>query len=116
MKTKLLIKKHLIILSFFIVMQMHGQVTVVSTIDASILPDKEVNFKTEIKIYPNPTNNYISLSGLSAAKNYTIYNVLGKKVAKGIIANNSKTNVKFLNKGLYLLKIENHGIVKFIRE
>ncbi len=116
METKLLTRKYLVMLLFFAVMHMQGQVTNISTIDTSMLTDKDVDLKTEIKIYPNPTNSYISLSGLRAAKNYTIYNVLGKKVAQGIVRNNNKTNVKFLDKGLYLLKIENRGIVKFIKE
>ncbi len=87
-----------------------------STIDTSTLSDADVGLRSNINVYPNPTVNYIAITGLNEANNYTIYNVLGKKMLQGNTTNNNKIDVKFLDKGLYLLKMENSKIVKFIKE
>ena len=36
--------------------------------------------------------------------------------SKGIITSDNKIEVKFLTKGMYLLKLENFEIIKFIKE
>ena len=87
-----------------------------SSIDTSTLSNNAIDLRARIKTYPNPSTNFISLSGLTKSNNYTIYNILGKEVSRGTVSNNNKIDVKFLNRGLYLLKLENLEIVKFIKE
>jgi len=87
-----------------------------STIDTNDMQDIEIDFKAKIKTYPNPSTNYISLSGLAQSENYTIYNMQGKQVLRGTITADNKIEVKFLTKGMYLLKLENFEMIKFIKE
>ena len=87
-----------------------------NTVDTSGFSDIKIDLKARIKTYPNPSTNYISLSGLAESKNYVIYTMQGKEVAHGTIANNNQIDVRFLTDGMYLLKLENLEMVKFIKE
>ncbi len=87
-----------------------------TSIDTNDLTDIEIDFKAKIKTYPNPSTNYISLSGLTESENYVIYNMQGKQVLKGFVSNNNKIEVKSLTNGMYLLKLEKFEMIKFIKE
>ncbi len=87
-----------------------------STVDTSTQSNIEVNLKVRIKTYPNPSTSYISLAGLMETKNYIIYNMTGKELVRGSISYNNKIDVRFLDHGLYLLKLEDFEIIKFIKE
>ncbi|MEN3324033.1 T9SS type A sorting domain-containing protein [Mariniflexile soesokkakense] len=85
-------------------------------IDTSTQSNINVNLKVRLKTYPNPSTNYISLSGLMETKNYIIYNMTGKELVRGSISYNNKIDVRFLDNGLYLLKLDDFEIIKFIKE
>ncbi|RLJ64494.1 putative secreted protein (Por secretion system target) [Lacinutrix venerupis] len=68
------------------------------------------------KIYPNPSNDYIYILGLTGIEKYTIYNVLGAKIKKGVISNNEKIDIRDFTNGLYFLKFENGNTIKFLIE
>lgn len=87
-----------------------------STVDTSIQASIDVNLKTRIKTYPNPSTSFISLSGLMESKNYIIYNLAGKELAKGNISINNKIDIRFLENGMYLLKLDDFEIIRFIKE
>ena len=87
-----------------------------NTIDSSIQSNIEVNLKSRIKTYPNPSTNYIGLSGLMETKNYIIYNMTGKELARGSVSYDNKIDIRFLVNGLYLLKLDDFEIIKFIKE
>ncbi|MCF7560675.1 T9SS type A sorting domain-containing protein [Sabulilitoribacter multivorans] len=84
-------------------------------IDTSSQPSIDVTLNTKLKTYPNPSTNYISLAGLMETKNYIIYNMKGKELTRGQISFNNKIDIRFLEKGLYLLKLEDVEIIKFIK-
>ncbi|WP_372756661.1 T9SS type A sorting domain-containing protein [Mariniflexile sp.] len=88
----------------------------ISKVDTDTLSDIKIDLKAKIKTYPNPSTNYISLSGLGESKKYTIYTMQGKEMAKGTTSNDSKIDVRFLANGMYILKLENLEMVKFIKE
>lgn len=69
-----------------------------------------------LSIHPNPSTNFITISGLTKAKNYKIYNVIGAEVKKGIVLDNGKIEIKDFTNGIYFLKIQNGNAVKFIKE
>ena len=71
--------------------------------------------KTEVKLYPNPSRNFIWISGLIISENYKIYNVLGSEVKRGAISNNEIIDIRNLNSGLYVLKIDNGSALKFLK-
>lgn len=60
----------------------------------------------EIKVYPNPTNNYVIIDGISSEelKTITMFDVNGKKVSA--VLNNNKIDISRLSSGIYMLKIE----------
>ena len=64
--------------------------------------------KNDFKIYPNPSNgNFnIEVDEILVGSKGTIYNILGQKVKDFDL---KATTNQFLNKGIYLLKIENEG-------
>ncbi|WP_115812916.1 NHL domain-containing protein, partial [Winogradskyella pacifica] len=72
--------------------------------------------KGSVIIYPNPSNDFIQLSGLSKKEKYKIYNILGSEIASGSISNKDRVNVKNFTNGLYLLKFDNGNTIKFIKE
>ncbi len=87
-----------------------------STIDTSTQSNIDVNLKERLKTYPNPSTSYISLSGLMETKNYIIYNMSGKELARGSVSYNNKIDVRFLANGVYLLKLDDFEIIRFVKE
>jgi len=69
-----------------------------------------------MKIFPNPSNNFIEINGLTTIENYRIYNSLGKEIKKGVVFENKKINIQNLDDGIYFLKIKNTNSIKFIKE
>ena len=70
----------------------------------------------ELKLFPNPSDDYIQISGLTQRENYKIYNELGAKILVGRVVNNENIDVKNLRNGIYFLTIENGQTIKFIKE
>jgi len=70
----------------------------------------------KFKLYPNPANEFIEISGLLSIENYRIYDILGKKVKKGTIANQEQINIRDFTKGLYFIKLDNGNTIKFMKE
>ncbi|WP_313386633.1 T9SS type A sorting domain-containing protein [Chishuiella sp.] len=57
----------------------------------------------DLKIYPNPTRDFINIQSTKTIKNMNIYNLSGQKVMS---QSNSKTvNVHSLNRGIYIVEI-----------
>lgn len=69
-----------------------------------------------IKIYPNPSNDFIKISGLKKSEKYIIYNLLGNAISNGIISNNEKVNIQNMSDGMYFFKFENGNTIKFIKK
>jgi hypothetical protein len=69
-----------------------------------------------ITVFPNPSNNYIQVSGLTETKNYEVYSILGDNVSKGTISGNEKIDIHNLTNGLYFLKFKEGNTIKFIKE
>ncbi|MBI9063075.1 MAG: T9SS type A sorting domain-containing protein [Marinilabiliaceae bacterium] len=70
----------------------------------------------EITLYPNPSDDFLQVSGLKNAEGYQVYNSLGIEIAHGIISNQEKIQVKHLSNGLYFVKFESGRLLKFIKE
>jgi hypothetical protein len=72
---------------------------------------------SNLKLYPNPTSNYLSIQGNDNPVTISIYNVLGKKVISA--ENTNKIDVKELSNGIYIIRIKEglkEVIKKFIKE
>lgn len=74
------------------------------------------NINTNFNISPNPSLDFIQISGLTKTENYTIYNVLGAKINDGIVSDNNKVDIHNLINGIYFFKLENGNAVKFIKK
>lgn len=79
------------------------------------LTSVEENDLSKIKIYPNPTQNIITIANCNNA-DFEIYNILGSKIKFGKI-NNEQYEINFenLKSGQYLLKIKNNKDLKNIK-
>ena len=62
----------------------------------------------EIKIFPNPTSNFITINSLDKGNlSYSIFSAIGKMVMKGSINTlNPKINISNLEPQLYILMID----------
>lgn len=58
-----------------------------------------------IKLYPNPANDYIMLSGLTKTTDYIIHDNIGRIVQTGRPSNEENINVSSLIQGTYALYI-----------
>ncbi|QBO59465.1 M1 family aminopeptidase [Chryseobacterium salivictor] len=84
------------------------------TKDTSILSinDTAIN---EIRIYPNPAKDQLSVAGITKDESYEIFSLDGKWVKSGILSSKKSIGVNALPKGVYLLKIAEKNL-KFIKE
>ena len=69
------------------------------------------NFHQDFNIYPNPSNNYFIIEGISQGKSFfTLYNSLGKQILEMTLNENTETsqvNTSSFSEGLYVWKITN---------
>ena len=71
-----------------------------------------------VQVYPNPAIDLLNVTKVSDKASYTIYNMAGQAVAKGKVTN-CKWQVSQLEKGVYMIAVDNNGQVnqvKFIKK
>ncbi|WP_407556863.1 T9SS type A sorting domain-containing protein [Winogradskyella sp. 4-2091] len=87
------------------------------TLQSNALSVNDLTLSTNrIKCYPNPAKNYIKVSGLTTAENFSMYDILGNQVFKGTLKNNESLDLSNLTSGIYLLKTENGQTLKIIKD
>ena len=69
-----------------------------------------------VKIYPNPVQDYLNISGLTNSQNYSIINAAGQKVMNGTVSKDEKIDAQKLSSGLYFLLLESGNKIKFIKK
>lgn len=79
------------------------------------IPETEINTIENIKIYPNPTQNYIKISGLKEETEYSMFTILGTEIQKGSISNKQKLDVNNLKSGIYFINFKNGPTIKFVK-
>ena len=79
------------------------------------LPNSE-NYNPKIKLFPNPSSNYIQIEGLTQKESFGIYNVLGAKIRNGVIVNDDKIDLQNFINGIYFLKFDNGSTLKFVKK
>lgn len=84
------------------------------TKDTSILSVNDTT-KNEIRIYPNPVKDQLSVAGITKDESYEIFSLDGKLVKSGTLSPKNSIGVNALPKGVYLLKMANKAL-KFIKE
>lgn len=71
-----------------------------------------------IQVYPNPATDVLNITKVSNKATYTIYNMTGQIVSIGKVSDN-KVQVSRLEKGVYIIAIDNDGDiakVKFVKK
>lgn len=63
-----------------------------------------INERSPLKIYPNPTSDFIYIASYLNIKEVEIFNIIGQK--KKIKIDNNKINVLSLDNGTYILKVK----------
>ena len=79
----------------------------------SFLSNIEIDLQKEITIYPNPSSDYIFIEFEEQIADLKILNVNGKKIKELTPA--KTVDISFLNKGLFILKINDYYI-KFLKK
>jgi subtilisin-like proprotein convertase family protein len=98
----------------------HGNYTLTQpTLSADIVTtlgvDDITDVKLSLKIFPNPSVNFVKISGLSEKANYIIYNLFGKEILRGKVLNEENIFIQNLSNGTYFIKVENAKAIKFIK-
>jgi endonuclease I len=80
---------------------------------SNTLSIKNINNDLQVKMYPNPANDFINIEGLNNKANIEIFNAIGEKILEETRFNNEKLNFN-LASGIYLVKIvsENKSVIK----
>ena len=86
------------------------------TWDAAALSTNAIEHKNALQLLPNPSTDFIEISGLSKTNQFKIYNTLGKEVSSGVISANEKIDVGDLTPGLYILKLGSERTFKLVIE
>lgn len=72
---------------------------------------------TTVKVYPNPTNDFLYISGIANAENLQIIDSLGRIVSKQTTSENQlQINVSQLKPGMYFVAIENAPPIRFLKK
>lgn len=73
----------------------------------------------EVRLYPNPTTNYLNIESLERDLAVTLYDVSGKIIETTNTTTNSQIDLSNQNKGIYILElrkgnnIKQHKVVKY---
>jgi hypothetical protein len=99
-----------------------GDYLYIANINANNITQFDLNtasvsdFETfKLSMYPNPTNDFIKITGLTTEQHYIITNVLGENVQSGEVSQNENINVKNLQNGVYFVKLTNGATLKLLK-
>jgi hypothetical protein len=84
-------------------------------IDSLSLEESNVN-NTVVKVYPNPSSEYIQLSGINNIEKFKIYDIIGSEIMSGIVHVNEKIDIRNFPNGLYFLNFKNGRTLKFVKK
>ncbi len=83
---------------------------------ATLSMDAVAHIKKKITVFPNPSSDYIKITGLTKTEKYILYNSLGTTINNGFVSDTEKMDIRNLTHGLYFLKFEDGEILKFIKD
>ena len=83
---------------------------------SSLSVDQVTSNQNKLNLSPNPSQHFITISGLNKSQNFVVYSSLGAELMNGQVNNNNQNiNILNLNNGLYFLQLENGNTLKFIK-
>jgi hypothetical protein len=74
---------------------------------------RSVQFNNLLRVYPNPVQSVLTVTGISSEAAYTLINESGATVLKGTLQANNKEQISVsgLAGGIYFLRIVINGVV-----
>ncbi len=88
-----------------------------ANLDFSTLSTEDITLDDKnITLSPNPSSDFIKISGLIKKENYEIHNILGSKIKEGSVSDKERLSIQNLTNGIYFLRFENGKALKFIKE
>jgi hypothetical protein len=61
------------------------------------------------KVYPNPTNDILMISGITKKTQYSLFNINGQLIVSGNIEQNEKIDMSDFPSGLYIIKLKSES-------
>lgn len=92
------------------------QVFLTVTEGTGTLSNDTIEKDASIRVFPNPSSDYIQVTGLSQPEKYTVYTMLGTEVKSGLVAEGEKINIQSLANGIYFMKLNNGQTLKFVKQ
>ena len=81
-----------------------------SLVPSSTMAINEMSLSNYFKVFPNPTNSFITISSqLAVDATFEILDIKGKLLFQGKVENNSKIDISQLQSGFYLIKISSEN-------
>tara|TARA_B100000809_G_C15046750_1_gene497524 strand:- start:597 stop:1247 length:651 start_codon:yes stop_codon:yes gene_type:complete len=98
-----------------------GTASIYGSLTVQFIPDivlsiGDLEIKQVVTFYPNPSNDFIQIFGLTKLEKYTIYNNVGTEIDKGTLSNKEKIDLRNLSSGLYFLNFENRNTIKILKK
>lgn len=90
----------------------HIQTYITSTLGSN---ENDQN-KSAVNFFPNPSSDFVQVSGLKKNEIFEIYTVSGDKLISGQVSDGEKIDIKKLVPGVYLLKFKNGKTTKLIKK
>ncbi len=83
---------------------------------AQAISNNNLKLNKTIKLFPNPSTDFIKVSELTAKENYKIFTILGSEIKRGSVSNNETIDIRNLNSGVYFLKFDNGTTKKIVKK
>ena len=83
---------------------------------AQAISNNNLKLNKTIKLFPNPSTDFIKVSELTAKENYKIFTILGSEIKRGSVSNNETIDIRNLNFGVYFLKFDNGTTKKIVKK
>ena len=97
-------------------LESHPELIVEDGLDSFAIDENELS---AITLFPNPTRDFLTVSGLSNNQNFSwqIIDLIGRELKQDFAnAENTEIDVQNLATGVYILILEHQKAVKFIKE
>lgn len=80
------------------------------------LAAESFEFSDEIAVYPNPSADIITISGITNSTNFSIINTTGSEVLKGSLDSSYSINIQSLASGIYFLRLSDGKNLRFVKK
>lgn len=107
-KDESMMKNYVLLLSFFIfigISDTFAQIGSDDKDDSGVVVLDNFILNDAIKIYPNPVQNFLNIKSSLPITDVQVYSLLGEPV-KRIRGNFSRIDLRELNSGIYMIKID----------